>query len=363
MWSFVLTTLSGQSLGEITNADDRKVSTPLNRTATASFKIPLDHRHADRIIEGDCLVKAYENVGTRGEPDKRLRFVGEIASAEEVAGPKEATVAVVASDGLWRLQKRLIGKSSAGYSNGTAVAPVDRGQIAKAMIDAANAEGDTGVRPGTIGASSTTFIGPLYYQPIATQIASLSVALDGYDFFIEPREPAADAGGVAVWNFHTYAYRGQRRTNAIFEFGTGKRNVKGYKRPVTKDGMMTDGYALPPGFPDNAVAAVLTASNATRRARYGRFEDVLASELTDSLRQTLINEHVRIRSQPRQTITFDPAINSPQPGRDFFVGDTVTFRAVRGGRVRINAIFRVYGVDISIDRHGRAETSISIVPE
>lgn len=362
MWSFVLTDLHGVSLGEIRNASGRKASIPLNRMDGGSFTVRLDNRRAEEILSGDCLVKAYETVGGVHV----LRTLGEIVTAEEVVDENgEGSIAVVFGGALFRLAKRLIGKSTTGYSQGTALAPVDRGTIMSTLINAVNAEADTGIRIGIIGASSSTFVGPWYYMPVSDRIVELAVALDGPDFEFVPNEPLADVGGVALWTFNTYAAKGSTQPNAIFEFGTGKKNVKSYNRPVTKDGLMNFGYQLPPNFPDNATQTVLSESDGASIAARGRYEDVVPSDLVvDELRQKLLQAHVRVRRAPRQVISFVPHThNAPQYGVDYSVGDVVHFRAVRGEEVRIDALFRVYGVDFDIDDNGGAQTTIQIIPE
>lgn len=357
MWNKVLTTLDGTSLGEIRNASNRKVSIPLNRMVGGSFTVRLDHRRADEILSGDALVKAYEN--------KTLRAVGEIITAEEVADENGGSIAVTYGDAMFRLLHRLIGKSATGYTQGTAGSPVDRGAIMAAMISAVQSEGDTGIRIGSLGASSSTYVGPWYYQKIAERIAELAAALDGPDFEFVPMEPTKDASGVGLWTFNTYAAKGGDAPNAIFEFGTGKKNVKSYSRPISKEGLMNVGYQLPPGFPDNGSQSVITNSDPASIATRGRYEDVVSSDLVvDVLRTKLLQAHLAVRNKPRQVITFVPhANNAPIYGTDYSVGDTVRFRAVRDDEVRIDGRFRVYGIDFDIDDNGNASTSLQIVPD
>jgi hypothetical protein len=371
VWNFVLHTLAGTRIGELRNIGDRKVSLPLNRMATAGFTMNLENRYADRIIEQDCLVAVYETVGVTdtGSPDRRLRMVGDVTSAEEVVDGANGTVAVTISGGLFRLLKRLVGKAATGYSLGTALSLVDRGAIIVDMVNRVqsavgsnvDAGGDAGIIIGDIQASSSTYVGPLFFAKVAEQIALLSTALDGFDFELAPLEPTTNGG--KFWRLNIYAAKGSA-SSAIFEFGTGKKNVKGYKRPVTKDGIMNDGYMLPPGYPDTASGLPLHETDPASITQYGRFEDVVPSDIpVEQLRARLLQEHVRIRRTPRQQITFDPHINAPKYGQDFTLGDTVTFRAVRNGQVRVNAAFRVYGVDVAIDDVGRATTSITVIPD
>lgn len=372
MWSFVLSDLNGVSLGEIQNADNRRVDIPLDGMVTGGFNIRLDERHADVILTTDCLVWAYETIGKKSDqtPDKRLRALGEIVSAEEVTDENNSgTVEVTFADGMFRLLHRLVGKSATGYSNGTVGAQVDRGAIAQAMIDRVQAAvgsnpdagGDAGIRVGAIGASSQTYIGPVFFAKVGEQIVTLSAALAGFDFDLTPKANGSAANGF--WTFNTYAVKGTRREDVIFEFGTGKRNVKGYKRAMLRDNLMNDGYILPPSFPDTTEAVGRELDQPSIDAR-GRYEDAIASDIVASnLRQSLLQTHLRVRRYPRQTITFEPhRNNAPQFGTAFDVGDVVRFRARRGSKVRIDAMFRVYGVTFNISPTGDATPAITVTP-
>lgn len=370
MWNFVLHTLTGDRIGELRNVSDRKVSLPLNRMATGGFTMKLENRYADRVMEQDCIVAAYETVGMTdaGSPDRRLRLVGDIITCEEVVDGPNGTVAVTLGDGMFRLLKRMVGKALPGYSKGRADALVDRSDIAVDLINRVQASlgttfdagGSAGIAIGTTQPSSSTYVGPLYFAKVAEQIALLSAALDGFDFELAPLEPTTNGG--LLWRFNTYAVKGSA-SSAIFEFGTGKKNVKGYKRSVTKDAIMNDGYMTPPGFPDSA-EQILRETNTDSIVARGRYEDIVSADIpVEAFRQKLLQEHVRIRRTPRQQITFDPHINAPRYGDKYNVGDFVTFRAVRNNELRVNALFRVYSVDFTIDDVGRAIPSVTIVPE
>lgn len=355
-WQLVLADIAtGTSLGEVTNAKDRSVSIQLNRMPTCAFTVRLDHPQAVRLLACDVLVKAYQ--------DKTLRFIGPVVSVEESTKGEGGTLRVNAAGALWRLTKRLVGKTNVGYSKGTAVSPVDRGAIAADILTTVNAEGDTGIRVGTIAASTTGYVGPWRFKPAAEAITELSATLDGYDFEIAPTEPTADSSGLQIGTLNIAPILGGTKGEAIFEYGTGKRNVRGYSRPVTLDLAMNLGWNLPEGFPDNSIGAVVTQSDATSITKWGRMEAVVPGDVTvDSMRQRLVDEHIRIRRNPRQTVTFEPASHGPHFGTDYSIGDIVTARAKLANVTRFDGLFRVYGVTVDINEEGTLTEKLNLVP-
>lgn len=355
-WQFVLADpATGASIGEILAAKTRTLTPQLNRMPTAAFTVRLDNKLAERMLTAEALVKVYQ--------DKTLRFVGPIVSAEESAQGEGGTVKVTAAGPLWRLMKRLIGKDAIGYNKGTAGSPLDRGAIAQDILTTVNAEGDTGIRVGSITPSATGYVGPWRFKPAGEAIAEMSATLDGYDFEIAPVEPTADAGGLQIGTLNIAPLLGTLQEEAIFEYGTGRRNVAGYTRPVTLDGLMNLGWNLPDGFPDTSVSAPATQSDAASIAKWGRMEAVVPGDITvAAMRQKLVDEHIRIRKQPRQVITFEPARNAPLYGTDYDVGDIVPARARLGQSNRFDGLFRVYGVTISISEEGTVTEKLDLVP-
>lgn len=360
-WSLLLSDLAGVTKGEINNASDRTVSFAFNRLNTGSFRVRLDHPLANDLLEGDSLIKVYQQTASSSSP--AIRMVAEIVSVEEVASESDpGSLAVTfAEAGFWRLSHRLIGKSATGYLQGTAVAPVARGAIAQNVINTVNAERDTGVRIGTIADTATGYVGPWYYKPVSEAITELSATLDGFDFRFDPIEPTTDGSGLAVSRFRTAGAIGQTRANTVFEFGTGKRNIKNLKRQVSRDGLLTRGFHLPPGFPETS-DPVASVENAPAIAARGLHEALVTSDITVAdLRLALVREHVAVRKQARQLITFEPTSYGSEFMDDYDVGDVVTARALVAGSIRFNAQFRVYGVDVSINDNGLATYSLTLI--
>src|SRR3954468_533794 len=155
-WRFVLTDAAYRPVGEILNAAERKLAFPLNRLDTLSFRVRLDNPLADSLLSTAGYVKAYR--------DSTLRYFGPIISAEEAADTGGGSIAVNSVGAGWILSKRLAGKSATG----TVFGATDRGLIIKALIDATNAESETGVATDgsmTSGSAVAYTAGP--YRPIS----------------------------------------------------------------------------------------------------------------------------------------------------------------------------------------------------
>jgi hypothetical protein len=372
-WSLVVVTSGdGTPLGELRNPTERSLSERLRRPTTTTFKLNLREPLADVLLDGNALVKMYESdpvfTSLFGAADQ-LRFHGEVVDAEESCDEQSSTVKVTCADPLYALTDRLVGKSTEGYKP-----TAQRGAIAAAILDSANGEGNTLLRLGTVQIGTTTTAGPWHYKPALEAIAELAAAMDGFDYRVRPVEPTHDAQGLYIGLLDIVANQGTYREDAIFEFGTGRHNVRRYKRPTTKQGQLNRGYALPPGFPENAgTATVVTASDADSIATWRLREGVIPQDLADqALRQQLVDRHVQVRHEPRETITFEPfptgyqrhgkPVPVPRFKVDYDTGDTVIFRAVKHGRVRANAAMRAYGVDVAISDKGIATPSPILQP-
>lgn len=382
---------TGELVGEPESPLERRFSWRLNRLATSTMGLPLEDELADRALAGDVLAVAYE--------DDTVRFVGESTDAEEDVEEATKRVSATFADAGERLGTRLVGRSPTGYTMTPTGAGWSRAVGVLDLLDLANAEADTGIRRGlgtdsgggvmrTRGYAGGTAVGsepagPFHYKPLAEVIAEVAGTLDGFDWEVAPAVPVQDALGLKVGVLNTYAARGALRPDAVFAYSNDREdrgNVRSYKRVVTKQGLITEGYSIPPDFPNAALAGggVQTWSNAAAAAKWGRRMASIPSDLTVAeLRLKLLQQHVAIRSFPRQTITlggFTPGelAESVSDGRpipyvprfnlDYFLGDVVPFRATVDGQVRFNGLVRIYGADVAIDSEGSATTTVIVIP-
>lgn len=360
---------TGANIGELRNAGNRSVNLAVNRNPTASATIRVDHPYADRLLSGASLLKVYEAGPPFATP--ALRFIGHVAGVEEVGEGNglPGSLAVTFGGPFTRFGERLLGKTTTGYADGTALAPVDMSTLVANLVTAANGEGYTGVDLGTVtAAGSTSYLTFTPYKPAADAINEVVNSLGGPDFKLAAIEPLVVAGGLRIATMDVKASVGTSKPAAAFEYGVGRRNVTTYNRRVNY-AIANAVYGLPPS--SNPAAAVVASTDAGSIATYGRREALVGTDLAvDALRQRLVDETVRIRKNPQQVITFQPAREDaarpgsvPRFGVDFDLGDVVPFRAVSGGTVRVNAGLRVYGVSWSIDANGAARPTFTLTAD
>lgn len=359
-WRFVLTDSTYRPVGEILTAYERKVALPLNKLPTASLRVRLDHPLGNDLLSCTGYLKAYRN-GT-------LQFFGPIISAEENFQADRATIAVNAVGVGWYFSKRLAGKSAGGRL----FAGNDRAQIVKTLINTTNVESETGIDTAAAvsAASNITYTaGP--YKPISDCLNELALTLDGFDWRIDPIDNFAGGAvtGQKIGAFLAQPVFGSDRPDAVFEAGTGRNNIVEYTRAVTRDTQANQVFHIAspgadaPGFP------VVSAIDASSIASYKLLEDLAQADLLDqTLRQRFVDEHIRVRRNPRQVITFQPHLPDefgrvPQFGTDFAVADNVRARAQFGTSVRFDAMMRVWGVAFELNDEGSEKTTLTLAQE
>lgn len=398
---------SGNPLGVINNAKARKTVLPIRGSRSTTFSVRLDNPATADLLTLARLVRVRQRRMVAGAAVFDLLGVLPLLAADEaVSGEDEGIVTITAADPLAsRLTHRLVGKATVaagptaqgvgkgiGYTQGTPLAPVDTGTIAKGVIDVTNAaDGFTGVATSGawITASANRAVGPWYYKPVSECIIELSAPLDSFEYQLRPTDPVDIGFGAAkpkICEFVAAPFIGTDRHNDVFfEYGQGKRNVTGYSRPRTVADLLNRGYTLPSGYPDTAaqltpgtpdpvtgviygdtyqtvIANALDASASI--AAWGVHEGVVSENLiVDLFRQKLADEHVRIRMVPREQITFQLAANIEYTyGVHYFEGDLVTGRATVNGQLRYDATFRIYQVELSDDDQGNEQVAVTLVP-
>jgi hypothetical protein len=393
-WTWVLTNNALVPQGEILNASQRRLAIPLSKLSTASFQIRLDNPLAANLEHAEGMIKVYR--------DSELMFYGPVVSAEETASRDSQTLAVNAVDAGWFLQHRLAGKSKTGQMF---AANIDRAVVCGTLIVIANTEANTFVWPDSMSQLSLTSLSNSFgqfsagsftrpainytnpisagsavstttsyaagpYKPILEIIRELSVGQDGFDWAIVPYDNHVP-GAVApnkIGEFRAWPLRGQDQSEAVFEYGTGRHNIQDYKRTVNRDGQANKVYHIAAPGPDAPGYPVVSAINSASISDWGLLEDLAAADLlTQSLRQRLVDEHVRVRSYPRQVVEFTPHIfvpgRMPNYGTDYRVGDNVRARIAYNDRVKLDALVRVWGVGFDIDELGVERVSLTLAEE
>lgn len=355
-WSLILANADKRPVGEILQAQDRSITLNLSKMDSTTFKVRLDNPLADTLMTTACYVKAYR--------DGVLQTFAPVIGAEE-AFDKEGVpyVNVTASSPGWVFSKRYVGKSASGVTIPTGT---DKAQVVTTLLDALNAESPTGVvphlsPPASAGAALTAdlTVGP--YEKMLDLINRLANTLDGFDWRILPRENwiggQFDGDGSVIGTFYAQPLIGELRPGAIFEWGTGSRaNIASYNRVVNRESQATRVFHNVSEGPDAPGFPTVVGEDSVAQASWGLLEEIADADLHDpTLRQNLVDAHITIRKNPKQTFTFVPHIDPqitgrlPYYGTDYVIGDQVVARGQYAGVTRFNVIVRVYSVKFDLD--------------
>jgi hypothetical protein len=206
---------------------------------------------------------------------------------------------------------------------------------------------------------------------ISECLNELALTLDGFDWRIDPIDNFSGGlvTGTKIGTFLASPTFGVARPDAVFEAGTGRNNIVAYTRAITRDTQANKVYHNAQPGPDAPGFPTVTAIDAQSISDYKLLEDLAQADLLDgTLRQRLVDEHVRVRKSPREVITFEPHLPDqfgrvPQYRTDFTVGDTIRARAKFGSSLRFDAMMRVWGVAFEINDEGSIKTILTLAQE
>jgi hypothetical protein len=362
MWKMILTDLYGTVLGPVLNAHDRVFTFPHLGIPTAQFRLKIDHPRVQDLLTEDTLLKVY-----RGST---LTFNGPVTVVNEIGSADANSVAVVASSPLWRLQKRMLGKHKAGFAYGTGTELLDRSDIIRRILNEVNAVPAeyTGISVGTITASSPSAIGPEHFKPALEAIIEISATVNGAEFRVRPTEPTTVPGGGGwpqLGLLDAVPLLGAERPDVLFQYGTTRANVESYERSRSLDGVANRVYHMPPGWPDGTLQDFIMRQDATSQTDRGLYEDKVEADISSStLREQLLDLHLQVRKAHREVVTFKPVTNArPAPIQDYDVGDQIRARAVVSGQTRFDAMFRVWGITVTLDPNGNESTDLELIQQ
>jgi hypothetical protein len=387
-WTWVLADNNFTPVGEILNAKNRRITLPLNKVSTASCQIRMDNPLVARLSDGEGYLKVYR--------DGVLRFYGPIITVEETVVKDSQTLVLNATDPGWIFSKRLAGKSDKGDTPGV---NMDRATIFETLLDTANFEWDTGISTDNLtpapaafgdftgqaffraatdysgarrssGSDITYTAGP--YKPLIECLRELSTGRDGFDWRLVPFDNFDASMGeistdkIAEWQ--AFPLMGSDRPAAVFEYGTGRLNVQDFKRTIDRQGQATKVYHNAAAGPDAPGYPTVSAVDFEAALNWGILEDVAIGDLELlSFRQRLVDEHIRVRSKPRQIIEFTPHIfvpgRMPSYGIDYEIGDNVRVRIHHTDRMQFDGYIRVWGVSFEIDDAGVERVAITMAEE
>ncbi len=366
-WRVVLTDLQGVILGDLSSSLDRSLTLPLNRVPTFSFRIPIWNERANDLSLWDTLVKVYR--------DQDLVFIGPVISIDETAESQNAYLAVTAAGPFWRLTKRFLGKTKAGWAYGLPSASasgnptgyVDLGTIAQAMLQTVNADTFTGIEVGFREDSTPGGVGPWYWKNVAEGITEISAGINSFDYVVKPTEPV-NVGKFwpKIGELEIHNLLGDQRPDAIFEYGTSRANVGSYTRARSWDQICNSANISVSGWPDGTTKEIVNAGDIASITSRGLYEDIVSDSgiEDDGLRLEIVQEHLKYRASPKDVINFKPVPNAiPRPFDDYKVGDFVRGRAFVGGNIRFDAMFRIWGIKFDIDKNGNENLDLQLVQE
>lgn len=376
MFELIVTDLAGAEQGTIRGAvaDREFTPAPLRSVPTGKFSVRADNEKLPWLAQTDrCLVKVLRTT------DNLLLMNGPVVGFEKTRDESGGSVSIAIAGAAWRTQGRLIGKSPTGSSYGTPTAQIGRQEAMGLILDEMNADRSTGIRRGTLTPCAPGYFGPWFYKPGLEAWQEIAAPLDGPDWQIAPLD-IATTGYIGELN--AAPAFGADKPNALWEFGTGKANVKSWRHVINPGTMANRAINLPPGFPDNVLdgQAPQQWDDATSQSVHGLYETTIAADLSsDPMRLKLVQQQVAFRAEPAQIIDFTPRMEIAGDlvyGTDYSEGDLIRFHAQEdfpivdvetGKRVgtqsidTVDGIFRIYAVTLAADPEGNVTPSFTII--
>lgn len=357
-WSFRLTAADRTPIGEVKNATERKAKIGIRQVDVASFKIRADNELFLPLFAEDTLLQVWQG--------ETLRFWGPVVTSEFATeeGSGAPTIVVNAASPMWHLTRRLSGKSIAG----TKFVEVDKGLVAKVLIDVVNEEYDTGIETPTVAGSKIGTIGTYNagpYKPTLTCIRELANGFDGFDWKATPLPES----GTKIARFDDAALIGSTLPDIVFEYGCGKHNMRSmtFKRDLS--GMMNIAFHIT----DNGAAdpaGIVRYDNAASKTAHGWYEGVVESAglFDHGLREAWARENVEVRGVPRllATMTSDFVegdTRTPEAFIDYAPGDMIVARARSNNVQLFSAYVRCYNIEVAVDENGTPTYTPTIVEE
>ena len=326
-------------------ATDRKFQGGVSQGYTASFSIRADDPMWVTLTETENLtLKVYDS-------GNALRFYGPMITDQESGTGQGATVGVNAADLSWEFTKRYIGKDTSG--SGTTYNTMESDAIIASALATINGESATGVTIGTTGTTTTRTITVLWKR-FSDLLNELGAITGSYEWALRYTD-----GTPPTVNLDLLSTLGADKTEEVFfEYGTGKGNCSGYSRTRSIEQVATHVWAI--GSGSVLTAAASDAGPLRRREDVVNYSDITTTALLDAM----AGAHVAARANPRNIWTMTPfAKLAPRFGADWEVGDLVTARVYTNGRLRIDGIARIWGVEITIDNEGNEIPSPRLAPE
>lgn len=368
-WHYILTDGFGARVGEITNAYEREFTSALSKPATASFQVRKDNEVIPYLFSQteDYFLQIWQG-GT-------IRFWGPILTANYVSQDNSpVSVAVTAADPMWYMTKRYAWKPE---SNGYLVSG-DKITMAELLIQYQWERHSfrIGNPGGQLSGNTGTYLAGPFKEGLAV-INDLAQGFDGFDWYIEPLATAqattTGANQPLLGLFRAAAVIGSNKPNAVFEYGTGRRNMRGMNflsDQTTRANVAWNVSELGSEATAANPSPYIVKQDATNWGRYGLFEDMaeLSNVAIIAMREQYTQEMVNVRKNKRRVLSmtsdFDDGTGRvPTFGTEYWLGDTVTAHAVDEGFTLFSGLARVYAVQVKLNNAGTASFTPILVQE
>jgi hypothetical protein len=362
-WRMLYCDYAGNRYGEILDAHERQFNFSLLQPNTISFQPKLSaSMTANLLTNREGLILLTRN--------STLAMTAELTSIQVTGDDTDHGYTVVATETMYpRLNKRLLGQSSAGLTGPTTA--TDQGQWLMDRLEDLNAINRTGLRAGVTVNSGIIAGGTWRYKAFMELMLELSATVNGFDYYQRPRDPLGQIGPVSppgiTGVIDIKPVIGQTRKDVIFAYGGVPDNARSYQWNINATNVINKGIVLPPSFPDNAGLKVVTASDATSQSVRGLREEVIPSDLSDAtLRTQLAQLHVNLRKVPQEQFIIQPAQADgtkrvPQFLDDYNIGDMIRGRVTDQGLLMLDAMVRAYGAQISLSDEGQETVDLTLI--
>lgn len=342
--------------------DERVVSFNLMQPGTVELKVPVNTDVGRHIALGTGwgYVLAYQN-GT-------LRGVYETVSTD--VGPRSGeglpSVAIVGTESAYVRAANTLLDANKPY-----VFPATAGNVGTRFDSLINAAPIWGLTAS--GTSSGGSVNPSTFEQgidLLTLIQAFAWRGSGFDFTFLPRWTTT-SGFRTVGEFYAATTIGSTMTSNRFEFGAGTRaNLTEYSwKRLGGDHLVNVVYVPSNGSSDANATGVKSAADVTSINAYGLRAKWVTADFEDAtLRQSLADDHLLYRKNPRRILNITPNVNDgsglvPKPLVDYEPGMTVPVTIKDSGQTIIDANVRIYGIKITLDKDGKETVALETSPE
>ncbi len=329
-WAFVL---DGY---DVSDALGQRVLERRNGPSEASFELSHDQPAAKVLLD---TLTSNSDPWLRCYRDRVLRFHGPLSALSEQGNETQSGMVATFRGPFAGLQTSSGGDGGEFVGIRTEYVTTDAGQIAWGLIERPL----EGLLPAYIGKGTiqATVKRDRTYERgagVGEAIIALTTVEGGFDFWVEPIEPNIDAQRGL---FHVYAQQGVDRPNVVFEYGSATiGNVTAYRRSVVTPIRKVTAYGA------NGMKATAAGGGGGPPTQVISVPDVSVQATL----QAIANGALRPRYTFVTEFDPDPAV-APQPWVNYFLGDTVRYRAKHGAYIEQRSV-RIDSIEVQIDDNG-----------